>query len=150
MKQRIKYIEPQKYLEIINNVNEIIPLNNPIKCIFPNCKSTFIDISSYSNHLDSHYTTNLQCPYPNCNNKFKAFSRLKRHLTVHSNQKNYICPICSKGFTLDYNMRAHFNKHFIPKQKKVYNTRVQRDINKCTLLIHNIFKDLLKKYFNEN
>ena len=146
MKQRIKYIEPKKYLEIKSKSKISFHFNNPIKCAYPNCISTFNDNSEYSKHLDSHYNTNLQCPYPHCSIKFNAFSRLKRHLTVHSNQKIFLCPICNKGFKLDYNMKAHLNKHFIPKKKKVYDTQLQRDIDKCTLLIRNIFKDVLKNY----
>jgi hypothetical protein len=159
MKKRIRHIEPKEYKEMYQN----LMLTQNIQCCYPNCHLQFSSMSEYSKHFNIHYNPNLKCPYPKCSKVFKAFSRLKRHLFVHSKKKYFICSICKTQFTLDYNMRAHFRKHFLKQEKFTIkkprtNTNRQKqdplntnneDIQRCTFLIREIFKNVLSKYNND-
>lgn len=127
-----------------------------IKCCYPNCPHSFSSMSAFSDHFNIHYHPNLKCPYPSCAKVFKAFSRLKRHLFGHSKYKNFACPICFKQFTLDYNMRAHFRRHFHPPSlsHEININEIEQsnsaDIQRCTVLIREIFKNVLTEYKNND
>ena len=151
MKKRMRQNEPEN-TEMPQNISE---KQQNINCCYPNCSLSFKSMNEFSEHFNIHYNPNLKCPYQNCAKVFKAFSRLKRHLFGHSKCKNFTCSICQKQFTLDYNMRAHFRKHFLKQSKftitkETNNKEAEQinnyDIQRCTFLIRKIFKDVLSKY----
>lgn len=112
----------------------------------PNSSYTFNSKPSYSNHLTTHHNQNFQCPYKKCSLHFKSLSLLKRHLTSHSKHQKHLCPLCNKSFSSEHNMHVHYNRHSIINKKTKHNTQLQNDIHKCTMLIRNSFKAVLKKY----
>ncbi|XP_067011487.2 zinc finger protein 253 [Anabrus simplex] len=59
-------------------------------------------------------------PCPHCDQSFWYPSRLYEHLWSHTTKRRYICDICLKGFSRNYDMHTHRRKHFVsPALKRV-------------------------------
>lgn len=84
----------------------------PYTCKFPGCGSSFITRGHLKDHSRMH--TNDR-PYlcPHCTRGFMRSTTLKVHLRVHSGERPYLCPYpgCGRTFTESGNLNTHKKLH---------------------------------------
>ncbi len=80
-------------------------------CHHPLCAKSFNDRNSYRKHLITHGEKQFVCQAEGCGKRFLDNSKLKRRMLVHSRDKPYICELCNKRFSPDFNLRTHLRIH---------------------------------------
>ena len=72
------------------------------------CGMLFVSRDELRSHrLHNHLTRQFKCDYRNCGRSFATKSTLERHEKSHSEERPYVCDICSKKFkSLEY-VNAH-------------------------------------------
>lgn len=102
-----------KWLSCRDNLNKhyrAVHLNEK-KHVCPMCGHRFTSSFRLKDHVNSHkgiraYSCNL------CPTRFYNCSAVKRHMdTVHSDEKKYVCNVCSKAFKLPTNLKTHMFAH---------------------------------------
>lgn len=69
-----------------------------------------------------------------CAKELNSIACLRQHMRTHSNEKNYICPVCSKGFTCNFSMKTHVRKlhpddvHLLPPDGTIVNQRYLKQL----------------------
>lgn len=77
----------------------------------PICDHRFTSSFRLKDHVNSHngiraYSCTL------CETRFFNYSAVKRHMdTVHSDEKKYVCNVCSKAFKIQNNLKTHMFAH---------------------------------------
>jgi hypothetical protein len=71
------------------------------------CDQSFESKSARNAHQKQHQ---LRIACEVCG-KEQPKDRLKRHMLVHSQVRNFSCPMCPKTFTLKYNLETHLRVH---------------------------------------
>jgi len=62
-------------------------------------------------HNQKHYGRLHECHVAGCGKRFTESSKLRRHMVVHTKEKNFLCPLCKKRFTLLQNVKSHVKNH---------------------------------------
>lgn len=88
-------------------------------------------------HIRRHLA-DIQCP--KCPRKFRSVKELKTHSIVHSNVRNFICEICSKGFKCKYSLTTHKKTHLAKDDTKLLecpqcHIKLKKNLN-VHMLIH--------------
>jgi uncharacterized Zn-finger protein len=69
-------------------------------------------ILGLKNHIVVHtQEKNYHCNWENCGKGFGTPSRLRAHKKQHNGEKNYVCPVCLKGFVYRQVLRSHMRLH---------------------------------------
>jgi hypothetical protein len=69
----------------------------------------FFTVTSINLFTETH-TEELNFICDVCNKGFKTKKYLKRHYVVHTGEKNYACSVCNEKFTYNVLLKSHFAK----------------------------------------
>jgi len=88
-------------------------------------------------HIRRHLA-DIECP--KCPRKFRSTKELNTHSIVHSNVRNFICEICSKGFKCKYSLTTHKKTHLAKDETKLLecpqcHIKLKKNLN-VHMLIH--------------
>jgi KRAB domain-containing zinc finger protein len=73
------------------------------------------DMQSMKDHLATHFSDPSQwkpfgCEWPGCHRGFDSKANLARHQLVHTKERPFPCPACSKRFNQKSNLHTHFKR----------------------------------------
>lgn len=83
-------------------------------CEWYECRSEFLSVEHYYNHVSDHAHRLVdKCYWSNCNKIFKRVTKqlLKEHLRIHTLQKLFACPTCGYFFSTKIKFDDHFLRH---------------------------------------
>ncbi|CAK8679108.1 unnamed protein product [Clavelina lepadiformis] len=83
------------------------------------CGLIFEDMKAFVHHITCDHVggpeqSNHTCYWRNCKRHLKAFKakyKLVNHIRVHTREKPFACPVCSKGFGRSENLKIHIRTH---------------------------------------
>lgn len=76
------------------------------ECTYPECEKTYSSKSNLTEHLAVHEEKKFDCSL--CDRTYLNIGSLRRHVDhFHKNIRNYICPVCKKGFFQNPLLRNH-------------------------------------------
>ncbi|XP_062605082.1 uncharacterized protein LOC134266894 [Saccostrea cucullata] len=102
--QAFKRVQDLKYHLYRHNDNKPIACD---ECDF-RCKTNFELKCHKLKHSD---VRNYACTHPGCTQRTKSKSDLTKHMKIHTNQKDYICDECGKGFRTRACLSKHLQRH---------------------------------------
>ncbi|XP_061166482.1 protein suppressor of hairy wing-like [Saccostrea echinata] len=102
--QSFKRVQDLKYHLYRHNDNKPIACD---ECDF-RCKTNFELKCHKLKHSD---VRNYACTHPGCTQRTKSKSDLTKHMKIHTNQKDYICDECGKGFRTRACLSKHLQRH---------------------------------------
>ncbi|XP_076825798.1 uncharacterized protein LOC143471264 isoform X2 [Clavelina lepadiformis] len=83
------------------------------------CGLIFEDMKAFVHHITCDHVggperSDHTCYWRNCKRHLKAFKakyKLVNHIRVHTREKPFACPVCSKGFGRTENLKIHIRTH---------------------------------------
>ncbi|XP_076825842.1 uncharacterized protein LOC143471291 [Clavelina lepadiformis] len=83
------------------------------------CGLIFEDMKAFVHHITCDHVggpeqSDHTCYWRNCKRHLKAFKakyKLVNHIRVHTREKPFKCPVCSKGFGRTENLKIHIRTH---------------------------------------
>lgn len=77
------------------------------------CPKKYTTNGHLNDHIKSEHDKirNLSCTFEGCLQSFARKSVLKVHMRKHTNEKPYMCDICSKAFSESSNLKIHKMTH---------------------------------------
>eukprot|EP01029_Cantina_marsupialis_P006110 TRINITY_DN16652_c0_g2_i1.p1 TRINITY_DN16652_c0_g2~~TRINITY_DN16652_c0_g2_i1.p1 ORF type:complete len:666 (-),score=142.28 TRINITY_DN16652_c0_g2_i1:121-2118(-) len=106
-RRRVRYPKTQDP-DVQRALNNRTP-EGKYKC--PKCPKEYKRRESLLSHLNMHYDP-LECEQ--CHMRFPDRYKLKRHQVIHTGDRPFKCPHCTKTFTRQDKMRAHARSHVQP------------------------------------
>ncbi|XP_059612814.1 zinc finger protein 317-like [Phlebotomus argentipes] len=91
------------------------------------CGKTLVSKGSLLEHRSIHNSKKLSCKI--CGKQLNTRTTLNQHVKTHSGEKNYICPVCSRGFTCNHSLKVHVRKlhpddvHLLPPDGTINNQK---------------------------
>ncbi|XP_071055888.1 gastrula zinc finger protein XlCGF26.1-like [Onthophagus taurus] len=83
------------------------------------CGKRYTTLYSLNCHMCTHEEVKLkhQCTY--CPRTFHGKVELENHLRIHTGERPFKCPICSKAFRLKSTMKTHYERHACENDKGI-------------------------------
>jgi KRAB domain-containing zinc finger protein len=81
----------------------------PYNC--PHCCSQFVHKGNLTLHMKRHTSSGFKCTYSMCDKVFYRQSHLVDHIRMHTGERPFECPYCSKGFIQKGTLNHHIRRH---------------------------------------
>lgn len=101
------------------------------ECTYPACEKTYSSKINLAEHLAVHEEKKFDCSL--CDRTYLNSGSLRRHVDhFHNNIRNYICPVCEKGFfqnplLRNHMIREHPHHELPPKGTYLSKTFLEKD-----------------------
>ena len=82
----------------------------PFYCVYDSCGYRSEKFNELEKHLLVH-SVDKQFACPHCSKRFSQPNGLRSHLTTCMNMQSYVCPVCSKTFNRQQGLRDHMVLH---------------------------------------
>lgn len=72
------------------------------------CTKCFFSAVGYKHHIDTVHSTDRKGPHCHvCGKYFSCNSRLSQHLRRHSEERQFVCPICQRSYKHKHALKEH-------------------------------------------
>jgi len=91
-------------------------IKKTVECFY--CKKIIWDKQCYALHIKYHHSKEaIRCKYKHCFTFFKNEDDRQNHLEAKHPEK-FCCALCDYKYSRKHNLRHHFRRHHLPKDKK--------------------------------